>query len=127
MANTNLFRIGMLSCLTEWDNESKLHLAHCLNFDLMECGETADEAWSNLKVAVKQYIEYCYSNYPHGLANGASREEWARFAESLKCNERPSRVETIQLDLGQPFMAEDGNPIWMQGVPTDGSASTQIQ
>jgi hypothetical protein len=93
----------------------------------MECGKTEDEAWGNLKAAVKQYIEHCYSNYPQGLAEGASREEWERFAESLKYNERPSRVETIQLELGQPFLAEDNNPIWMQGVLTDGSSSTQIQ
>ena len=127
MAKTNVFKIGMLSCLMGWDEETKLHLAHCLNFDLMECGKTEDEAWGNLKAAVKQYIEHCYSNYPQGLAESGSREEWERFAESLKYNERPSRVETIQLELGQPFLAEDNNPIWMQGVLTDGSSSTQIQ
>ena len=127
MSNANVFKIGMLSCLMGWDDETRLHLAHCLNFDLVECGKTDDEAWSNLKAAVKQYIEYCYSNYPEGLAEGASREEWERFAESLKYNDRPSRVETIDLELGQPYLAGDRSPIWMQGVPTDGSTSTQIQ
>jgi hypothetical protein len=127
MSNTNIFGMGMLSCLMEWDEETEMHLAHCLNFDLMECGKTADEAWGNLKLAVKQFIEYCYSNYPEGLAEGASREEWQRFAESLKHNERPTRVETIQLELGVPCFDENNNPVWMQGVRTDGSSNTQIQ
>jgi hypothetical protein len=126
MSNTNIFRIGMLSCLMGWDEETRLHLAHCLNFDLMECGRTEDEAWGNLKMAVKQYIEHCYSNYPEGLAEGATREEWERFADSLRRKDRPSRVDTIELELGQPFVAARDNPIWMQGVPTDGSTSTQI-
>jgi hypothetical protein len=126
MSETNAPRIGVLSCFINRDQETNLFLAHCLNFDLMECGHTVDDAWEALKVSVKQYIEYSYSNHPEGLSKSASAAEWRQFAEALKHSTKPPRVDTIEFELRPPLL-ESSAPIWMQGVSEDGPAGFTIQ
>src|SRR5258707_8671920 len=126
MAPNGMPRFGVLSCLISLDAETKLHLAHCLNFDLMECGTTADEAWENLKGVVKHFIEYSYTSNPEGLSVSADPEDWNRFAEALKISTKPERVDTINIEY-RPPMPELSAPIWMQGVDGDGRACAHVQ
>ena len=125
-ATTVLPRIGVLNCLTERDEETNLFISHCLNFDLMETGGTADESWQNLKAAVKQYIEHCYTFYPEGFSQSASVDEWKHFAEVLKNCGVVSRVEEIEIALKPPLLEKE-YPVWMQGVSTDGANCAVIQ
>jgi hypothetical protein len=126
MRENNAPRIGVLSCFINQDSETSLYLAHCLNFDLMECGRTPDDAWEALKTSVKQYIEYSYSSHPEGLSKSASAEEWRQFAEALKHSTKPPRVDTIEFELRPPLL-ESSAPIWMQGVSEDAAAGVAIQ
>lgn len=119
-------RIGVLNCLIERDEETKLYISHCLNYDLMESGVTADQAWRNLKMAVKQYIEYCHFYNSEGFLKSASAEEWARFAEVLRTCGTVSRVEEIEIDLHTPSLGQEF-PVWMQGVDTDGADCSNVQ
>ncbi len=110
-----ILRTGMLQCFTTCDEETNLYISHCLNFDLMECGKTADEAWDNLKASLKQYIEYCYTNYQDGLTVSADMDDWKRYAEVMKVTKTPPRIEAIEIEL-RPPLPEYAYPIWMQGV-----------
>lgn len=124
-AEVNVPRINLLTCLAGQDTETGQHICHCLNFDIIEFGKTEDEAWENLKVSVKAYIEYCYTNYREGLAKSAAAEEWARFAELLKTGLRPERVDQIVIEL-KPPLPETMAPIWMQGVTSDVSSCSHV-
>src|SRR5882762_1420166 len=97
-ANIGIPRIGVLNCLTEKDEETSLYISHCLNFDLMESGRSADESWRRLKVAVKQYMEHCWNGYREGFSKTASAEEWKYFAEVLRSCGTVSRVEEIEIE-----------------------------
>jgi len=119
-------RQNMLSCLISVDEETKLHIAHCLNFDLVECGQSEEEAWANLKKTVKQFVEYSYSNHQKGLSMSAEPEEWAEFAEVLKHSTQPPKVDKIDFDLKPPLPGFSA-PIWMQGVSEDGTPCSQVQ
>ncbi len=126
MKSTALSRLGMLSCLTSRDEETKLFLSHCLNFDLIEWGKTPDESWENLKSSVKQFVEYCYTNYQEGLSVSAGRDEWEEFAEMLKNSDGPGRVDTIEIEL-KPPLPEYQYPIWMQEIIGHGSPRSHVQ
>jgi hypothetical protein len=122
----NLLRVGMLSCLSSFDQETGMYVAHCLNFDLVEFGKSRDEAWENLKDSVKQFVEYCYTNCQECLAISADNKEWAEFAQLLRQRKTPNRVDEIVFEL-KPPLPENTTEIWMQGVDQDVSACTQVQ
>lgn len=126
MSETVIPRFGILSCLSYVDEETGLYLSHCLNFDIMESGKTEEEAWQNVKLAVKYYVEHCYQNYQEGLVQGAPREKWAEFAEVAKHAVRPPRFEVIEFEL-RPPLPENEVPVWMQGVLADGTSRTHVQ
>jgi hypothetical protein len=126
MSLNNTPRFGVLSCLISLDSETNLHLAHCLNFDLMECGPTAEDAWGNLKTSVKQYVEFCYTNHQEGLTVSADPEEWNEFAEALKHSQKPWKVDKISFDLKAP-LPEFSAPIWMHGVSGDDGTCSSVQ
>jgi len=107
-------RLSWLHCLMEQDQETGLFMWHCLDLDLIECGPTNQEAWANLKRIIKNHVEYCYFNYPEGLAISAERHEWEAFYRMLKEN-APIQVEEIEIDLQRP-LPEEQIPIWIQGV-----------
>lgn len=117
-------RLGLLSCLVSRDEETNLFLSHCLNFDIIECGHTADEAWENMKMAVKFFIEHCYTNYQQGFSYSADNDEWDEYACALKSSTKPPRVETIEIEMRPPLLQE-GKPIWMQGVE-HGASCTHV-
>jgi hypothetical protein len=126
MTTNSVPRIGVLSCLLSRDPETKLYLAHCLNFDLMECANTSDQAWQNLKSVVKQFIEYSSANNPESLSVSASAEEWKYFADILRHSTKPPIVDTIEIEMRPPLL-ESSAPIWMQGVSGDGTECSRIQ
>lgn len=106
-------RLTLLSCLSSRDQETGMYLSHCLNFDIMECGKTAEEAWQNLKISVKSYVEHCYTNYQEGLIEAAPQEKWDEFAAAA--TRRAPRMEQIEIEL-RPPLPEHESPVWMQGV-----------
>jgi len=117
-------RPGILCCLTTFDGESQRYMCHCLNHDIVECGVTAQEAWENLKTAVKYFIEYTYTNNPEGLKVSAEPEEWRDFFKALKDNGGQfSNVEEIILDLKPPLF---DTSIWIQGVREDGPTVSHV-
>lgn len=125
MDRNTILRTGMLQCSTCRDQETGLYISHCLNFDLMESGNTPDEAWGNLKAALKQYIEYCYTNYQEGMQVSADLGEWKNYAESLMRATQPPRIEVIHIEL-RPPLPEYEYPMWMQGVTGDGSTCSHV-
>jgi len=118
-------RFGVLSCLSSRDKETGMYLSHCLNFDIMECGKTEEEAWQNVKLAIKYYVEHCYTNYQEGLIETAPHEKWNEFAEAVKCSGRAPRMEQIEIEL-RPPLPEHESPVWMQGVVVDGTQCNHI-
>ena len=126
MMPTNVPRMGVLSCLIRRDEETNLFLAHCLNFDLVECGPDPDTAWANLKISLKQFIEYSYTSYPQSLTLSADLDEWKQFVAALRVSTKPERVDTIDIDL-KPPLPELSAPVWMQGVTGDGRDCSKIQ
>lgn len=118
-------RFPVLSCLTSRDEETGLFLSHCLTYDLMEFGKTPDEAWENLKLCIKHYIEQCYTNYPEGLSASASREEWTAYIEELKNTKIPLRIDEITLEL-KPPLPDYEFPIWMEGVSENVGSCTHV-
>jgi hypothetical protein len=125
MTQTSGPRTGMLSCLTWQDKVTSKYLAHCLNYDLMECGSSPDEAWANLKICIKQYVEYCNEFRPEGLNISATADEWKEFAEALKLSTKPDRIDTIDIEVRPPL--QESNAIWMQGVSNDVGAALTVQ
>jgi hypothetical protein len=126
MSETVIPRFGVLSCLSSVDKETGLYLYHCLNFDIMECGKTEEEAWKSVKLAVKYYVEHCYQFYQEGFVQEAPREQWGQFAEAAKHATRPPRMEVIEFEL-KPPLPENEVPVWMQGVFADGASLAHIQ
>jgi len=126
MTETMIPRFGVLSCLSFVDEETGFYISHCLNFDIMESGKTEEEAWQNVKLAVKYYIEHCYQNFQEGLVQEASREDWNHFAAATKQANKPPRMEAIEIEL-RPPLPENEVPVWMQGVLADGTFGGHIQ
>ena len=124
-ATATMLRFGVLSCLSSKDKETGMYISHCLNFDIMECGKTEEEAWQNVKHAVKYYIEHCYQNFQEGLQQDAGREKWVEFAEAAKHAGKAPRMETIEIEL-RPPLPENEVPVWMQGVEVDGTQCNHI-
>jgi len=112
-----------LSCLTWRDTETRVYISHCLNYDLMETGSTADEAWKNLKTVMKHHIEYCYTRHPMGLRRSAPSERWQAFyvalQKQLKKNPQGVVVEMLEIDPLPP-LPEHAVPLWVQGVESGG-------
>lgn len=116
---------GILCCLTSFDGETQRYISHCLNHDLIECGKTAEEAWENLKTALRSFIEYSYTNNPDGLKISADPEDWREFFAALRASGGNfKRVEEIFVDLKPPLV---DTSIWIQGVFEDGPAPAHVQ
>jgi hypothetical protein len=109
-----------IACLIEQDAETGSYIGHCLNYDLMDSGKTADRAWENLKFVVKNYIEYCYTHFQSGLKKGAKQQDWDRFFQAIQNDPRSLRVEKLELDLKPPTLPEHEMGIWMQKVQSGG-------
>ena len=65
--------------------EGKEWVAHCLDLDLVETGDTADTAMDALAEAVGTQLWYARTNdnFAH-LFQPAPRETWQRFGEILR-------------------------------------------
>src|SRR5437870_1711213 len=95
-----------LSCLVWQDEQTKMYVGHCLNYDLMDSGPTAESAWIRLKNVVKNHIEYCYTSNREGLRRVANKETWDRFFTLVKNNPGQLRVEKLDLELREPSLPE---------------------
>jgi hypothetical protein len=115
---TNNQRKNGISCLIEQDSQTGVFIGHCLDFNLMECGPNPEDAWYNLKVVIKNHIEFCYAKYREGLLDQADKAAWDKFYCSLKRNPQDSRVEQIEIEVAEP-LPEQEVPVWMQiaGLP----------
>jgi hypothetical protein len=100
-----------LSCLISRDQVTRSYIGHCLDYDLMECGATADDAWSNLKTVIKREIEN--QAKAGSLTRQAKKEHWNEFFEALRSNKGVLTVETIEIDLPAP-LPENEIGIWLQ-------------
>lgn len=94
------------------DKDSGAFVAHCLTLDLMECGNTPESAWQNLKGVIKAHLEYCYTHNQQGQERSAAQEDWDRYYESIRRNPEDVRVEQIQIEL-RPPTAEREIPLWI--------------
>lgn len=119
MGNQHQERFYGFACLTWQDDDTGVFISHCLNYDLMQCGDTEEEAWNNLKTAMKHHIEHCWSRYPAGLRRRAGKEDWQRFYRALKKavqdNGKGIVVEKMEIDPLPP-LPEYEIPVWIQGV-----------
>jgi predicted RNase H-like HicB family nuclease len=117
------FNFELFACLTWKDRESGVFISHCLNYDLKQCGDTYEEAWQNLKTAMKHHIEHCWSRYPAGLQRRASKEEWQKFYQSLQkaLQENPKGIVVEEMKIDPlPPLPELEIPVWIQGVKVGG-------
>jgi hypothetical protein len=102
-------------CLLGRDSETKLWVAHCLDFDLATSGKTEDEAWKRLLRVVKMHVEHCFTHHPDGLKHKAEQDQWDLF-ERLKQEKRELiRSEKISLTL-IPQPEDVADFFWIQGV-----------
>jgi predicted RNase H-like HicB family nuclease len=108
-------RMNLLACLAQRDQETNLYQAHCLNFDLVESGETWEEAWANLERVLKYHIEYCCMHNREGLAVTARTAEWDQFIKAFQKDPKSVVVKSIEIELGSPLPQRE-IPIWIQGV-----------
>lgn len=112
-------RVNGLSCLIEKDKETGVFIGHCLNYNIMECGGSVDEAYENLKLVLKHHIEFCHSRYPAGLTRQAPKEDWDKFYIALQENRESLVVDRIEIEPLPP-LPEHEIPIWIQGVTSGG-------
>ena len=104
----------VLSCLLALDEQSNRWTGHCLDFDIVTSGKTADSAWENLRAALTLHVEHCFTHHHQGLGFKAPKQDWDMFAE-LKKTQKNFRSEPITLRLIEPHM-EEMPPLWVQGV-----------
>src|SRR5947209_1042447 len=113
MSSINHIPKSGLQCLTEHNDVSGLFVSRCLNFDLIESGRSWNEAWSNLKIVMKNHIEYFAANHPDKLLNArpADPDLWDKFYQLIR--ENGSIVEQLSLEIPEP---KEHNPeaIWLQ-------------
>lgn len=124
MGNQSQERFYGIACLTWRDKDTGVFISHCLNYDLMQCGDTMDEAWLNLKAAMKHHIEYCWSRYPNGLRRQANKDSWQRFYSGLQkaIQENPTGIVVEKMDIDPlPPLPECEIPVWIQGVNLGGN------
>lgn len=71
-----------------------LYCAHCLDFDIVESGETQEESMSNLEDVIDAYIRYALENdcFDH-LHRPAPQKYWENFFKVFFSNES-ERSET---------------------------------
>lgn len=110
-----------LAVLTQKDEDSGAFVAHCLNYDLMECGNTPEIAWQNIKIVIKAQVEHCYTYDKAGLQRVAKQEEWDKFYEAVQKYPNSVKVEQIQIEL-KPPLPEHEIPIWIQKVNRSGES-----
>ena len=112
-----------LFCLVWKDEKIGVFVSHCLNYDLMECGPTADVAWDNLKFVMKNHVEYCYTSYQQGLKRKAGKKDWDRFFHLLERNPGSLTVDKIELELKPPSLPEQELEFWIQRVQSAGESA----
>ena len=114
-------------CIVEKDADTGVFVSHCLNYDLMECGPTSDRAWENLKIVVKNHIEYCYTSYQPGLNRRAKEEDVDRFFRLLQENPGALVVDKIELHLKPPSLPEQEMPLRILKVQSGGEILPHVQ
>lgn len=108
-----------LSCLISQDGDTGIFIGHCLDFNLMECGPSSEEAWYNLKVVIKNHIEFCYAKDRDRLSlDQADKLAWDSFYSCLSQDPCNVRVEKIEIEVAEP-LPEQEVPVWTQvaGLP----------
>ncbi|GEM_PF-1828212 len=70
---------AILSCLEYMDGD--LHIAHCLEFDLVAQGNTLEEAHNNLADLIKSHIQFAVEKdiEEESLFRPAPKEDWETF------------------------------------------------
>ena len=103
-----------LSCLNERNEVSGLFVSRCLNYDLVESGRNWDEAWANLKLVMKNHIEFWAARQPEMLENDrrADKALWDKFYLLIK--EKGAIVDQITLEIPEP-QHEAHEDIWILG------------
>jgi hypothetical protein len=115
MSNIKKPNIPGLSCLNELNEASGLFVSRCLNYDLVESGQNWHEAWDNLKLVMKNHIEYWASRKPEMLENDrqADKDLWDKFYQLIQAN--GAIVEKITLEIPEP-QHECQEQIWVLGA-----------
>jgi hypothetical protein len=103
--------------LTEQNQASGLFVSRCLNYDLVESGQSWDEAWANLKIVMKNHIEFHAAHRPDALQNDrqADKELWDKFYQLIQKN--GVIVEQLALDIEEPKHDNTYEGIWIVGSP----------
>jgi hypothetical protein len=114
MSNIKKLNIPGLSCLNEHNEASGLFVSRCLNYNLVESGKSWLEAWSNLKIVMKNHMEYWAARKPELLENDrqADKELWDKFYLLIKDN--GAIVDQITLEIPEP-LPESHEDIWILG------------
>jgi hypothetical protein len=114
MNSIKKLNIPGLSCLTLPNDESGLFVSRCLNYNLVESGRSWKEAADNLKIVMKNHIEYWAPRKPEMLENDrqADKALWDKFYQLIKDN--GAIVDQITLDIQEP-LPEGHEDIWILG------------
>lgn len=63
-----------------FDREDELHLAHCLEFDIVAEGKTEKEAEDNILKAIVNHVVFCIGNGNiDKIMNPAPQEYWNKY------------------------------------------------
>jgi hypothetical protein len=73
--------------------DEKEVLAHCLDFNLMADGKTADEALNELSKMMHEYMSfYLSTNKLHDIYDPAPQEYWDRIKYLMEQGKQPKKV-----------------------------------
>ncbi|MDI6734887.1 MAG: hypothetical protein QME42_01615 [bacterium] len=74
----------MLKCLLT--KEDKIHVAHCLDLDLIAEGDTKEESLTNIKLAIEDYLSFVAENKLEQelIPRFAPLKYWKQYFESVK-------------------------------------------
>lgn len=113
-----------IKCLLSVDQETKLWIGHCLDFDLKTSGKSQQSVWVNLKSVVKLHIEHSFANAPERMnAHRAPMADWDCF---MNLSPRDGLRDKIELDL-IPAHVNTEDDIWINGVEIGCLETTHVQ
>lgn len=76
------FNLPMM--LTFLESKNGHHAVHSLDFDIVSVGDSEDEAWSKLRLAVKTYVEYGLSKgWKEHIVFNAPKEFWDKITPDV--------------------------------------------
>lgn len=84
----------------ETEGGKQIYCAHCLDFDLVEGGETPEKSIENLEGVIREHINYAITkDLVDHLYNPAPPEYWNRFYKAHISTQNNEEYKTIAPEI----------------------------